>query len=51
MAVGDLYMELLSRGKAYQSRSKNQAGHGHSKNRVSIDERPEIVEAKTRVSD
>ena len=51
MAGGDLYTELRRRGKAYQSRSKSQAGRGHIKNRVSIDERPEIVEAKTRVGD
>ena len=51
MAGGDLYTELRRRGKAYQSRSKSQAGRGHIINRVSIDERPEIVEAKTRVGD
>jgi IS30 family transposase len=50
-AGGDLYTELRRRGKAYQPRSKSQAGRGHIKNRVSIDERPEIVEAKTRVGD
>ena len=51
MAGGDHYTELRRRGKAYQSRSKSQADRGHIKCLVSIDERPEIVEAKTRVGD
>lgn len=50
-AGGDLYTELRRRGKVYQPRSKGQAGRGHIKNRVSIDERPEIVDAKTRIGD
>lgn len=50
-AGGDLYTELRRQGKAYQSRGKNQAGRGHIKNRVSIDERPAIVDAKKRVGD
>jgi len=50
-AGGDLYCELRRRGKAYQSRVKSQAGRGHIKNRVSIDERPDIVELKERVGD
>jgi IS30 family transposase len=37
--------------KAYQSRSKNkQAGRGFIKNRISIDERPVIVERTTSFS-
>jgi IS30 family transposase len=50
-AGGDLYTELRRRGKAYQPRGKSQAGRGHIKNRVSIDERPKIVEKKERIGD
>jgi len=48
---GDLYRHLRRQGKAYQPRSKQQAGRGHIKNRVSIDQRPAIVDEKTRVGD
>lgn len=49
---GTLFQNLRRRGKAYQSRSKDkQAGRGFIKNRVSIDERPQVVEDKTRVGD
>ena len=48
---GDLYNLLRRKGKAYQPRSKGQAGRGHIKNRVSIDERPKIVDEKRRVGD
>jgi IS30 family transposase len=50
-AGGDLYTELRRRGKANQPRGKSQAGRGHIKNRVSIDERPKIVDAKERIGD
>lgn len=50
-AGGDLFTHLRRRGKAYQPRSKSQAGRGHIKNRVSIDERPAIVDKKSRVGD
>ena len=50
-AGGDLYTHLRRQGKAYQPRSKSQAGRGHIKNRVSIDERPAIVDKKSRVGD
>lgn len=50
-AGGDLYSNLRRQGKAYQARGKSQAGRGHIKNRVSIDERPTIVDAKERVGD
>jgi len=43
-AGGDLFTYLRRQGKAYQSRRKARARRGHIKNRVSIDERPEIVE-------
>lgn len=49
---GQLFQHLRRKGKAYQSRSKNkQAGRGFIKNRISIDERPAIVEDKNRVGD
>ena len=48
---GDLYRYLRRQGKKYQPRSKKQAGRGCIKNRVSIDERPAIVDAKSRVGD
>ena len=38
-------------GKAYQSRSKSQAGRGFIKNRVSIDERPDVADEKSRIGD
>ncbi len=48
---GLLYQDLRRQGKRYQSRRKSYAGRGHIKNRVSIDERPAIVEEKSRVGD
>jgi len=48
---GDLHSNLRRKGKAYQSRADSQAGRGHIKNRVSIDERPNIVDDKSRVGD
>jgi len=48
---GQLYRYLRRQGKAYQSRAKSQAGRGHIINRVSIDERPVIVDEKSRVGD
>jgi IS30 family transposase len=49
---GQLFQHLRRKGKAYQSRSKDkQAGRGYIKNRVSIDERPSIVEEKSRIGD
>jgi IS30 family transposase len=49
---GQLFQYLRRKGKAYQSRSKNkQAGRGFIKNRVSIDERPSVVEDKSRIGD
>jgi len=48
---GTLFQYLRRQGKRYQSRRKTYAGRGHIKNRVSIDERPTIVEEKSRVGD
>jgi IS30 family transposase len=49
---GQLFQHLRRRGKAYQSRSKDkQAGRGFIKNRISIDERPDVVDDKSRIGD
>lgn len=49
---GSLFENLRRRGKAYQSRSKEkQAGRGFIKNRISIDERPQVVDDKSRIGD
>jgi IS30 family transposase len=48
---GVLYTNLRRKGKKYQSRGKQQAGRGCIKNRVSIDERPAIVDDKSRIGD
>ena len=43
---------MSRKGKAYQVRSKDkQAGRGFIKNRMSIDERPKIVDHKSRIGD
>ena len=48
---GSLFCHLRRKGKAYQPRGNKHAGRGCIKNRVSIDERPDIVDEKTRVGD
>ena len=48
---GDLYTELRHHGKKYNKRSKGTAGRGCIPGRVDIDERPLIVEGKTRLGD
>ncbi|WP_435234365.1 IS30 family transposase [Psychromonas sp. PT13] len=49
---GQLFQHLRRKGKAYQSRSKDkQAGRGFIKNRVSIDERPTVIDNKSRIGD
>jgi len=49
---GYLFQHLRRKGKAYQSRSKDkQAGRGFIKNRISIDERPHVVDDKSRMGD
>lgn len=48
---GNLHTHLRRKGKKYQPRSKKQAGRGCIKNRVSIDERPAIVDTKSRIGD
>jgi len=49
---GTLFKALRRKGKKYQSRNKDkQAGRGYIKNRVSIDERPQVVDEKSRIGD
>ena len=48
---GGLYKNLRHSGKKYNKRSKGTAGRGCIPNRVDIDERPSIVEEKTRLGD
>lgn len=48
---GILYKELRHHGKKYNKRSKGIAGRGCIPGRIDIDERPSIVEEKTRVGD
>jgi IS30 family transposase len=48
---GLLYKELRHQGKKYNKRSKGTAGRGCIPNRIDIDQRPAIVEAKTRLGD
>lgn len=48
---GILYKELRHSGKKYNRRSKGSAGRGCIPNRIDIDQRPAIVEEKTRFGD
>ena len=50
-AGGELFTFLRRQGKAYQSCSKSLAGRGHIKNRVSIEEWPDIFDEKSRIGD
>lgn len=48
---GMLFKHLRHHGKKYNKRSSGKAGRGCIPNRVDIDERPVIVEQKTRIGD
>lgn len=48
---GNLYQYLRRNGKAYERRRNGRSCRGQIKNRVSIDERPTVVERKSRVGD
>lgn len=48
---GNLYKHLRRRGKKYGKRSNGKSTRGQIKGRVSIDERPEIVDEKSRIGD
>jgi len=50
-AGGTLFKHLRHNGKKYNKRSSGTAGRGCIPNRVDIDERPAIVEQKTRIGD
>lgn len=48
---GDLYKNLRRKGKKYRNRGSNRDSRGIIKGRVSIEERPEIIDKKERVGD
>jgi IS30 family transposase len=48
---GDLYQHLRQQGKKYDKRRHGKSTRGQIINRVSIDERPDIVDQKSRVGD
>ena len=48
---GDLYTYLRRQGKKYDKRRNGKSPRGQIKNRVSIDERPPVVDEKSRVGD
>ncbi len=48
---GDLYTHLRRQGKKYDKRRNGKSTRGQIKNRVSIDDRPAIVDEKSRVGD
>lgn len=50
-AGGDLYTYLRRQGKKYDKRRNGKSTRGQLKNRVSIDERPQVVEDKSRIGD
>ncbi len=50
-AGGILYQNLRHRGKKYNKRGAKNAGRGLIPGRIDIDERPAIVEQKTRIGD
>lgn len=50
-AGGDLYTHLRCQGKKYDKRRNGKSTRGQIKNRVSIDDRPSIVDDKSRIGD
>ena len=48
---GDLYTYLRRQGKKYDKRRNGKSTRGQIKNQVSIDDRPAVVDNKTRVGD
>ena len=48
---GDLYTYLRRQGKKYDKRRNGKSTRGQIKNRVSIDDRPSVVDEKSRVGD
>jgi len=50
-AGGDLYTHLRQQGKKYNKRRHGKSTRGQIKNRVSIDDRPQVVDDKSRIGD
>ena len=50
-AGGQLYTFLRRQGKKYDKRRNGKASRGQIKDRVSIDDRPEVVDNKSRIGD
>ncbi len=50
-AGGDLHTYLRRQGKKYQKRCNGKTSRGQIRNRISIDERPEVVDEKARIGD
>lgn len=50
-AGGDLYTHLRQQGKKYDKRRNGKSTRGQIKNRVSIEDRPGIVDDKSRIGD
>jgi len=48
---GDLFKHLRRQGKKYDKRRNGKSTRGQIKNRVSIDDRPTIVDMKSRIGD
>lgn len=48
---GILYKSLRTQGKRYRARGNNKDSRGRIKNAVSIDERPKVVDEKSRIGD
>lgn len=48
---GDLYTHLRRQGKKYDKRRNGKSTRGQIKNRVSIDDRPQVVDDKSRIGD
>lgn len=48
---GELYRNLRRHGRKYHKRSNGKTNRGQIKNRVSIDDRPAVVDAKSRIGD
>jgi len=50
-ADGDLYTHLRRQGKKYEKRRNGKSNRGQIKNKISIDDRPNIVASKKRIGD
>ena len=48
---GDLYTYLRRKGKKYDKRRNGKSSRGQIKNRISIDDRPKVVDQKERIGD